>query len=50
MKDIDVDLDWPKDRKKYRSIYEKKAENRRRELKEIYVNFDEQEIERDSGG
>ena len=45
IKDIAVNLDWPKDRKRYRSIYERETEIRRRGSKEIYVNLDKQEIE-----
>ena len=44
LKDIAVNLNWQRDRKRYRSIYERLAEIRRSELKEIYVNLDKQEI------
>ena len=45
-----MNLDWQKDRKRYRSIYERQAEIRKRGLKNMYVNLNKQEIERDSGG
>ena len=48
--DIAVNLDWQKDRKRYRSVYERQAEIRRGDSKEIYGNLNKQEIERDSGG
>ena len=50
LKGIAVNSDWQKDLKRCRLINERQAEIRRRGLKEIYVNLDEQEIERDSGG
>ena len=49
LKDIAMNLDWQKDRNGYSSIYARQAEINRRGLKEIYVNLDKQEIERDSG-
>ena len=50
LKDIAVNLDWQTDRKRYRSIYERQAEIRRRGLKEISINLDKQGIEDDYGG
>ena len=50
LKDIAVNLDCQTDRKRYRSIYQRQAEIRRKGLKEIYVNLDKQGMERDSAG
>ena len=44
-KEIGMNLDWQRDRKKYMSIYERYAEIRRRGSKEIYVKLDKQAFE-----
>ena len=48
-KTLKKNLDWQKGRKKYMLIYELQAGMRKRELQEIYINLDRQEIERDCG-
>ena len=45
-----MNLDWQKDKERYRSIYERWAGIRKRGLEEIYVNLNKQGMGRDSGG